>query len=184
MSKCRQEIDSLLNQGKQTVRRTVLGEGKMFEELSLVFFFIFLICIKGGKFFKATFWMKNLHKPAKQVKTWHAGKNLTECLKRQPCMSGYETAQTKAHIKQRSGARSSERHSCCALDRDFSFHTSSFTLCCSHSTQSEHVNNTQNEIFQHGFPSENEGRGILVSIALCYSGKIWEKKELCLLVWH
>jgi len=41
-----------------------------------------------GKFFKAMFWMKNLHKPAKQVKPWHVGKNLTKCLKRQSCISG------------------------------------------------------------------------------------------------
>lgn len=46
-------------------------------------------------FFKAMFWMKNLHKPAKQVKPWHVGKNLTECLKRQPCISGYKTGRQK-----------------------------------------------------------------------------------------
>lgn len=154
----------------------------MFEVGS--FFSFFLIYIKCGKFFNTMFWMKNLHKPAKEVKPWHVGKNLTECFKRQPCISGYNIAQTKAHIKQRSGARISECYSCCALDRDFSFHTSSFTVCCSHSTQSEHVNNTQNEIFQHGFPLENEGCGILISITLNYSGKNWEKKELCFLLWH
>lgn len=65
----------------------------MFEVGS--FFSFFLIYIKCGKFFNTMFWMKNLHKPAKEVKSWHVGKNLTECLKRQPCISGHNIARQK-----------------------------------------------------------------------------------------
>lgn len=121
--------------------------------------------------------MKNLHKPAKQVKPWHAGKNVTKCLKRQPCISGHKTAQTKVHIKRRSGASISECHSCCALDRDFSFHTSSFTLCCSHSAQSEHVNNTQNEIFERGFPLENEDAGFWFPLPYATVGRVGKRRS-------
>lgn len=149
----------------------------MFEvSVFLVFFFNLPKVNMCGKFFKAMFQVKNLRKPAKQVNPWQISKNLTECLKRQPCISGYNIAQTKAHIKQRSEARISQCYSCCALGRDFSFHTSSFTVCCSDSTQSEHVNKTQSEIFLCGFPLENEGHGILISITLCYSGKKQEER--------